>query len=125
MATTQTSNGSTERYETMVILKTIGTEAELAQAVAQLEDPVKRLGGRIEQSASWGRRRLAYRIAKHSEGIYHLIEFRLAAAQMGELKRLYQLNEGIVRFMILNRTDQKVAPAAEPATTAEPAKAAV
>ena len=118
MAETQNHNGSTEKYETMVILKTIGTDAELAQAVAQLEDPVKKLGGQVEQSASWGRRRLAYRIAKHSEGMYHLIQFRLAAAQMAELKRLYTLNEAIVRFMILNRTDQKPAPAVEPAKVA-------
>lgn len=118
MAHTQSLNGTAERYEAMVILKTIGTEAELAQAVGLLEDPIKRFGGQIDQSTNWGRRRLAYRIDKHGEGHYHLIEFRLAPDQLAEVKRSFQLNEAIVRFMILNRTDAK------PTVPQLPAKAA-
>jgi small subunit ribosomal protein S6 len=96
----------------MIILRTIGTESELAQAVSQLEDPVKRFGGQLDQSASWGRRRLAYKIAKFSEGQYHLMEFRILPAQLAEVKRAYQLNEAIVRFIILNRTGWKPSPPA-------------
>ena len=50
-------------YEALVILKALGTETDLAQAVSQMEEPIKRFGGRVDQSVSWGRRRLAYRIA--------------------------------------------------------------
>ena len=98
-----------ERYEALVILKTIGTEQELAQAVSQLEDPIKRFGGQIDSSASWGRRRLAYRIARQNEGQYHLVEFNITPKQLAEVKRSFQLNESIVRYMILNRTEAKVA----------------
>lgn len=90
-------------YEALLILKTIGTDAEQAQAVTQIEEPIKRLGGQVDRSVSWGRRRLAYEIARLQEGHYHLVEFQMDPARVSELKRLLQLNETIARFLILNR----------------------
>ena len=78
-------------YEALVILKTTGTDAELAQAVHQLEEPIKKLGGQIDSSVSWGRRRLAYWIARQNEGHYHLVQFRILPNQLNELKRLLRL----------------------------------
>ncbi len=92
-------------YEALVILKGGGTEAELSQAVARVEEPIKKLGGQIDQSVSWGRRRLAYRISHQTEGHYHLLNFRMSTDQLDELKRLFRLNEGVVRFLVLNRSD--------------------
>lgn len=92
-------------YEALVILKATGTEEELTQSVNRLEEPIKKLGGQIDRSVSWGRRRLAYRIARQTEGYYHLVQFRLGPNQLEELKRLLRLNDTIVRFLILNRSD--------------------
>ncbi len=96
-------------YEVLAILKASGTDAELSQSVAQLEEPIKKLGGQIERSENWGRRRLSYRIARQQEGHYHLVQFRMAPAQLDELKRLLRLNEAILRFLVLNRTDHHLA----------------
>ncbi len=104
-------------YEVMIIFRTGGTEAEMAQAVLQLEDPIKRFGGRVGSSTSWGRRRMTYRIARQQEGYYQLVTFQLPPDQLAEVKRAFQLNEGIVRFMILSR-DEKPQPAAATATVA-------
>lgn len=95
----------TRPYEALFILKTTGTEAELAQSVKQVEEPVKKLGGQIDSSVGWGRRRLAYQIARHGEGHYHLLQFRVEPKHLEELKRLFRLNELIVRFLVLNRAD--------------------
>ena len=94
-------------YEALIILKATGTDAEAAQAVAQVEEPIKKLGGQIDGSKPYGRRRLAYRIARQQEGYYHFVEFRLATEQVDELKRLLRLNESIVRFLILTRSDHR------------------
>jgi len=108
---------STRRYEALVILKSGGTEQELARQAAKLEEPVKKLGGRIEQSQSLGRRRLAFRISRQSEGHYHLLRFEAPAAQLGELERLLRLNEAIVRFVILSAEEAAPLPAEAPART--------
>ena len=98
----------TRVYEALVILKAAGTEQDLARAAAQLEEQVKKLGGTIERSEPWGRRRLAFRIARQQEGHYQLLRFQAPPAQVVELERLFRLNESIVRFMIL--TEEELVP---------------
>ena len=66
----------TRTYEALVILNATGTDAELQQAVGRLEELIKKLGGAIDKSQSFGRRRLAYRIGRQQEGFYHLASFQ-------------------------------------------------
>lgn len=89
----------------MIILKAAGTEQDIARSAAQLEEPIKKLGGRIDSSQGWGRRKLAFRIARQAEGYYHLLRFTAPTDRVAEIKRLFRLNEAIVRFVILNRTE--------------------
>ena len=98
----------TRTYEALVILKAAGTEQDVARAATQLEDQVKKLGGTIERSKPWGRRRLAFRISRQQEGHYQLLRFQAPPAQVAELERIFRLNEAIVRFMIL--TEEELAP---------------
>jgi small subunit ribosomal protein S6 len=92
---------TTRGYEALIILKAAGTEQEIAQRSAQLEEPIKRVGGIIESSQAMGRRRFAFRISKQTEGHYHLLRFQAPTEQLAELERLLRLDESIVRFMIL------------------------
>ena len=110
-------------YEALVIFKPPATDAELAQAIKQLEELIRKLGGQLDRSADWGRRRFTFRIARHSEGQYYLLHFRVAPNRLDELKRLFRLNEAIVRFLILNRSDQASVPASpHPAQEVAPAR---
>ena len=106
---------TTRGYEALVILKA-GSEQEIARNVAQLEDPIKKVGGRLENSQSMGRRKLAFRIARHMEGHYYLLRFNAPTGQIVELERLFHLNEAMVRFMILSADE--VAPSAPAASAA-------
>ncbi|MBI4343628.1 MAG: 30S ribosomal protein S6 [Candidatus Omnitrophica bacterium] len=109
-------------YEALFILRSAGTEQELSRSAAQLEEPIKRLGGRIDTSQSMGRRRLAFRISKQAEGHYHLMRFSAPTDQLRELERLFRLNDGIVRFMILNAEELPAPAAASPEPAAAPAR---
>ena len=93
-------------YETLIIMKSAGTEAELAQAGTQAEEVIKKLNGTIVKSVGMGRRRLSYRINHQTEGFYQLIQFELNSDQIEEVKRVFRLNERIIRFMILNRDEE-------------------
>ena len=104
----------TPTYEALIIVSAAGTDADVARVVAQVEEPIKKLGGTIAVSKGLGRRRLAYRIAKQPEGYYQLLEFSLPASQVEELKRLLRLNETVIRFLILNRSGTTLAAAGVP-----------
>ncbi len=114
---------TTRDYEALIILKAAGTEQEIAKHAAQLEDQVKKLGGGIERSQSMGRRKLAFRIARQTEGHYYLLRFRAPTEQVGELERLFRLNESIVRFIILSAEEAAV-PAAVAVRSAAPVQGA-
>ncbi len=113
-------------YESLVILKSAGTEQELARHAAQLEELVKKVGGGVDKSQSMGRRKLAFRISRQSEGHYYLLRFRAPTAQVVELERLFRLNESVVRFIILNGDEAPLAsvPAPVAARPVVPAHAA-
>ena len=122
----------TRQYEALIIVKAAGTDAEVARAVAQVEALLKKLGARVEQTQAFGRRRLAYRIARQTEGHYHFVVFHMAPAQLDELKRQLRLNDTVVRYLILSRAPAKpaAAPPGPPSTPAgagapKPAAAAV
>ena len=101
----------TRDYEALVILKAGGTEQEVARCAAQLEELIKKLGGKVANSQSLGRRRLAFRISRQTEGYYHLLRFHAPTDQVVELERLFRLNEVIVRFMILSEEELAPLPA--------------
>jgi small subunit ribosomal protein S6 len=91
----------TRKYEALVIVKAAGTEQEIAQAGAQIEESVKRLGGTIESTQNLGRRRLAFRISRQAEGYYYLLRFDAPTQTVAELERQLRLNEAVVRFIVL------------------------
>ena len=92
----------TRVYEAMFIFKPGVSDQDLAQSAAKVEEPIQKLGGRVESSKGWGRRRLAFRIRKQSEGHYHVVRFEAPTDGVVELGRLFRLNESILRFVILN-----------------------
>ncbi len=98
----------TREYEAVVILRATGTEQELAAQAAQLDEPIKKIGGRVDNIQPLGRRRLAFRIARQTEGCYYVVRFHAPTEQIRELERLFRLNDSVVRCMIL--TEEELAP---------------
>ena len=114
----------TRGYEALIIFKAAGTEHDMARLATQVDETVKKLGGRLDESQSLGRRRLAFRIARQSEGHYHLVRFQASTAHIVELERQLRLNDAIVRFMILN-AEELGHPVAQFGSAARPAAAEV
>ena len=59
----------------------------------------------VDKVDIWGRRRLAYEIAKHAEGIYAVVDVKAEPATVSELDRQLNLNESVLRTKVL-RTDK-------------------
>lgn len=97
--------GLARTYELMVI-----TDPELDEEASQaLQERITRLvsqhGGELKSTEPWGRRRLAYTIDGHTEGVYTLFTFEGGERAPAELSRLLRLTEGVLRHMIV-RTDE-------------------
>ncbi|MCV2392864.1 30S ribosomal protein S6 [Actinotalea sp. M2MS4P-6] len=89
------------RYEMMVILDPDIEERTVAPSLDKYLTVVKTAGGSVDNVDIWGRRRLAYEIAKKSEGIYAVIDFTAEPAVTQELDRQLNLNESVLRTKVI------------------------
>lgn len=92
-------------YEIMVILDPTLDERTVAPSLDAFLNVVRTDGGTIDKVDIWGRRRLAYEILKHAEGIYAVIDLKATPATVSELDRQLSLNESVLRTKVL-RTDK-------------------
>jgi small subunit ribosomal protein S6 len=88
-------------YETtFVMAPTLDTEGFQAE-VDQLKKLIASHGGTITAEKEWGRRRLAFPIRDHSEGIYHILRFDYEPEGLPELDRWFKLNENVLRALVI------------------------
>jgi len=85
----------------MFILDSNKYAKDAAGTVGTIPTAVEQFGGEILASRMWEERRLAYPIKGHRKGTYWLTYFRLDANQLESLTRQIQLNEGVVRHLLL------------------------
>ena len=91
------------KYEMMVILNPEIDERTVAPALEKLLNVVSTNGGSVDSTDIWGKRRLAYQIEKHSEGIYAVIDMTTTPQIAEELSRQLSLNESVLRTKLLRR----------------------
>ncbi|MFC9789482.1 30S ribosomal protein S6 [Rhodococcus sp. NPDC127528] len=89
------------RYELMIILDPSLDERTVAPSLDTFLNVVRQDGGTVDKVDVWGKRRLAYEIAKHSEGIYAVIDINATPATVNELDRQLGLNESVLRTKVL------------------------
>jgi len=95
-------------YEAMYIIDA-GLEDEQVEAVvAQVNKVVENAGGEVVANEDFGRRRLAYQIKQHTEGLYKLLYFRGGGPVVDELKHEFQLNEAIIRGLVVIANPQAI-----------------
>ena len=88
-------------YEIMVILDPTLDERTVAPSLEAFLNVIRSDGGKVDKIDIWGRRRLAYEIAKHAEGIYAVIDVTAKPQTVSELDRQLSLNESVLRTKVI------------------------
>ena len=94
------------QYELMVILDPEVEERTVAPSLEKYLSVISTEGGSVDKVDIWGRRRLAFDIAKKSEGIYAVVDFTSTSDTAKELDRQLGLNEVVLRTKILRTGDK-------------------
>ena len=95
------------QYELMVILDPSLDERTVQPSLETFLNVVRNDGGSVEKIEVWGRRRLAYEILKHAEGIYAVLEVACEPTTVAELDRQLGLNESVLRTKVLRREPKR------------------
>jgi small subunit ribosomal protein S6 len=93
-------------YELVYIIKPDATEQQVADLHRQVEQIVGRMGGKLGEKSDAaqsfsGRRKLAYEIGHHKEGLYVLEVIKGNGALVHELDRRQKVTEGLLRHLIV------------------------
>lgn len=85
----------------MLILPAEAEESVVGQAVERITKVVAEGGGAVQSIDRWGRKRLAYPIAKQQEGYYVVVEFTAEPSVIAELERTLHLADEVLRFKVV------------------------
>jgi small subunit ribosomal protein S6 len=89
-------------YEALFIVQPESTDEETQTVVDGVEKLVADNGGTVVRSDVWGKRRLAYEVKGHQEGVYVLVRFESPAEFVDVLEGHFRLNEAVIRALVVH-----------------------
>jgi small subunit ribosomal protein S6 len=95
------------QYELVYILPPDTTEQQVTELHQQIEAVVLRMNGQIEKTEPWGRRKLAYEIGHHKEGVYVLEVINGTGELMKELDRRLRVMDQVLRHLVVRVDEEK------------------
>ena len=96
-------NNQQTYYETMYILRPDIAEDEVTNHIEKYNKLLEEFGGTILDSQSRGKRRLAYQIAKHREGIYVQLSHQGDGQHISKIEKAMRLSEDVIRYMTVKQ----------------------
>jgi small subunit ribosomal protein S6 len=129
-------------YDLIFIARPATPEDEVKKVISGIEATCAEKGAKIEKTEHWGTRKLAYRVAKHREGIYVYQQIRSNHPELiAELERRLRVQDVVIKYLTVRldedlkrqkklsgkreqraaRRPRRSAPASAPAPTPAPA----
>ena len=96
-------NDQQSYYETMYILRPDIAEDEVTNHIEKYNKLLEKFGGTILDSQMRGKRRLAYQIAKHREGIYVQLSHQGDGQHIFKIEKAMRLSEDVIRYMTVKQ----------------------
>ncbi|HXK58806.1 MAG TPA: 30S ribosomal protein S6 [Acidobacteriota bacterium] len=93
------------RYEVVFVLAPTLTDDEVEQAIESFTKTARDKGAEVISVDKWGKRRLAFRVGKHTDGYYVVLTLEEpSGAAVAELERRFKVSDSVIRFLSV-RTD--------------------
>ena len=96
-------NDQQSYYETMYILRPDIAEDEVTNHIDKYNKLLEEFGGTILDSQMRGKRRLAYPITKHREGIYVQLSHQGDGQHIFKIEKAMRLSEDVIRYMTVKQ----------------------
>ena len=93
------------QYEFVYVLAPTVANAEVEAIQGELDEQIRKLGGSVENTDLWGRRKLAYPIGNFTEGIYVVQLLRGPGEMVTELERRLRVKDDVLRYLTVRVDD--------------------
>lgn len=98
-------------------------EIDLTKATSKIEKLIADGNGKIIKTDNWGKKKLAYTIAKQDHGIYVFYDVEMPSESIAKVESTLNITDEVIRYMII-RPDLKAIARAEEAKAEKAKKAA-
>ncbi len=95
-------------YETVLILKPVLSDPEVATFVDKTKQTITGDGGEIVSQEIWGRRKLTHLIGKSREGVYAYFKYKGNSNLLKKLNHNFSISDSIIRNMTVIAKDRKM-----------------
>ena len=94
-------------YETIFILKPDGADETLERLSGKFDRVFEDFKAVILEKENWGKKKMAYDIAKNSKGMYIYYHYLGGGALVAEVERNLKIDEAVLRYMTV-KVDEDV-----------------
>lgn len=101
-------------YETMYILRPDLSEEQVDQTVLRYQAFLREQGANILETQHRGKRRLAYEVDRHREGIYIQMNYQEGGHAIAALERSMRLSDEVIRYLTIKQEVQGETQTSEP-----------
>ena len=95
-------------YETVLILKPVLSDPEIAEFLEKTKQSISGEGGEVVNHEIWRRRKLTHFIGKAREGVYVYMKYKAAPALLRKLAHNFGVSDTILRDMTVAVHDRKI-----------------
>jgi small subunit ribosomal protein S6 len=100
-------------YETIYILRPNTPNEGVAEVNTRIRNVIESMGGKVIKVDNWGKRRLAYEVAKERKGIYLYWQYLAQPGVVEEAERNLRMLDNVIRYLT-TKVDDNIDVAARP-----------
>jgi small subunit ribosomal protein S6 len=97
--------GRAREYETIYILRPDVAREQAERVSNRVQEVVAREGGKLTCVETWGRRQLAYRVAKYRRGIYVYVKYVGVGDLVSEIERNLRMLDDVIKYQTVKVRD--------------------
>src|SRR5262252_5852561 len=86
-------------YETIYILRPNTPNEGVAEVNTRIKNVIESMGGKVIKVDNWGKRRLAYEVAKERKGIYLYWQYLAQPGVVEECERNLRMLDNVIRYL--------------------------
>ena len=100
-------------YETIYILRPNTPNEGVAEVNTRIKNVIESMGGKVIKVDNWGKRRLAYEVAKERKGIYLYWQYLAQPGVVEETERNLRMLDSVIRYLTV-KVDESIDVGARP-----------
>lgn len=100
------------RHYEIVFLVHPDQSEQVPAMVERYRSMIESAGGKVHRMEDWGRRQLAYPIAKVHKAHYVLLNIECGQATLNELVSMFRFNDAVLRHLVVRREEAVTEPSA-------------